>query len=96
MVLESAEVIAHRTGRIATAGARPSVRDQREFARMAQEKLDAALESAQAMMAQLAAMNAALLLAPLGSGLTASQLSRSMARLAWRYRGRAGGAGLIR
>ena len=58
MRVESAEVIGHRSGRIAAAGARPSARDRREFARMSQEKIDALFESVQAMTAQLTSMNA--------------------------------------
>jgi hypothetical protein len=49
MALASAQVIGHRTGRLANAGYIPSARDQREFALMGQEKGAAALESAQAM-----------------------------------------------
>ena len=45
----SAQVIGLRVGRMAAAGPLPSARDQREFALMAQEKLDAALASAAAM-----------------------------------------------
>ena len=83
MMLESAEVIGHRTRRIAAAGARPSARDQRELARMTQEKFEAALESVQAMAVQAAAMNLALWRAPFAmTRPKASQLSRSMARIA--------------
>ena len=53
MMLGSAQVIAHRTGRIARAGHRPNASDQREFALMGQEKIHAAAESAQAMTAHL-------------------------------------------
>jgi len=53
----STQVIAQRTARIAAAGVARSERDRREFSRMGQEKLDAAFESAQAMGAQLAAVN---------------------------------------
>lgn len=49
MALAAAQVIGHRTGRLANAGAIPSARDQREFALMGQEKGAAALESALAM-----------------------------------------------
>jgi hypothetical protein len=57
MMLASAQVIHHRTGRMAAAGATPSARDRREFALMGQEKLEAGVESAQAMAAQLMTLN---------------------------------------
>jgi len=57
MMLASAQVIHHRTGRMAAAGATPSVRDRREFALMGQEKLEAGVESAKAMAAQLMTLN---------------------------------------
>jgi hypothetical protein len=49
MAMASAQVIGHRTSRLALAGPAPSVRDQREFTLMGQEKGAAALASAQAM-----------------------------------------------
>ena len=49
MMVASAEVIGHRTGRMAVAGPIPNARDQREFALMGREKIDAAAESARAM-----------------------------------------------
>jgi hypothetical protein len=57
MSMASAQVIAHRTTRMAAAGPNPSARDQQEFTRMGQEKIDAATESAQAMGLQLLNMN---------------------------------------
>ena len=57
MMLASAQVIQHRTGRMAAAGAAPSARDRREFALMGQEKVEAGVESASAMAAQMMAMN---------------------------------------
>jgi hypothetical protein len=57
MSMASAQVIAHRTTRMAAAGSRPSARDKKEFTRMGQEKFDAAAESAQAVGAQLLALN---------------------------------------
>jgi hypothetical protein len=42
-------VVAHRLGRMALAGARPSARDRREFTRMGSEKSDAFAESWLAM-----------------------------------------------
>lgn len=49
MLLASAQVIAHRTGRMALAGPLPSARDRREFALMGSEKVEAAMQSALAM-----------------------------------------------
>lgn len=57
MMLASAQVVHHRTSRIAAAGATPSARDRREFALMGQEKIEAAVESASAMAAQMMRMN---------------------------------------
>lgn len=57
MMLASAQVIRHRTGRMAAAGATPSARDRREFALMGQEKIEAGVESASAMAAQMMRMN---------------------------------------
>lgn len=53
MWMASAQVIHHRTGRMATAGPNPSARDRREFHLMGQEKLEAAGESLQAMTAHM-------------------------------------------
>jgi len=53
MMTASAQVIGHRSRRLATATTPPSARDQREFAQMGQEKVDAAVESAQAVTKQL-------------------------------------------
>jgi hypothetical protein len=58
MLLASAQVINHRTNRIAMAGAVPNTRDQREFALMGQEKIEAATESAQAIATRMVTMNA--------------------------------------
>ena len=57
MMLASAQVIGHRTGRMARAGPAPNARDRREFALMGQEKLDAGVASASAMAAQLMTLN---------------------------------------
>ena len=57
MMLASAQVIHHRTSRMAGAGATPSARDSREFALMGQEKIDAGVESASAMAAHMMTMN---------------------------------------
>jgi hypothetical protein len=53
MLLASAQVIGHRTGRMATAGPSPNARDRKEFTRMGLEKVAAANESALAMGRQL-------------------------------------------
>lgn len=57
MMIASAQVIQHRTGRLAAAGPTPSLRDQREFTLMGQEKVEAIAESAQAMAWKMMAMN---------------------------------------
>jgi hypothetical protein len=57
MMMASAQVISHRVNRIALAGPAPSERDQREFALMGQEKIEAAAESAQAMAARVLNLN---------------------------------------
>jgi len=53
----SAQVIGHRTGRMAIAGPKPSARDRREFTLMGKEKIEAAVESAQGMAAHCMTMN---------------------------------------
>lgn len=45
MMLAAAQVISHRTGRVAAAGAAPSAEDLDEFSLMTQEKFEAAAES---------------------------------------------------
>jgi hypothetical protein len=57
MMLASAQVIAHRTGRMALAGPAPNVRDRREFALMGQEKIEAGAQAARAMAAHMMTMN---------------------------------------
>lgn len=57
MMMASAQVIQHRTGRMAAAGPTPSLRDQREFTLMGKEKIEAMAESTQAMALQMMAMN---------------------------------------
>ena len=49
MLITSAQVIGHRTGRMVRSGASPDLRDRREFALMGKEKVAAGAESAQAM-----------------------------------------------
>jgi hypothetical protein len=57
MLMASAHVINHRMQRLATAGSKPNARDRREFVLMGQEKIDAAMESAQAMVSRMIMMN---------------------------------------
>jgi hypothetical protein len=52
MMLASASVIQHRAGRMATATYPLSARDQREFTRMVQEKIEAGQEAAVALALQ--------------------------------------------
>jgi hypothetical protein len=56
MYVASAQVIGHRTHRMATAGPRPSLRDRREFARMGLEKAEAANESMWAVAEQFGSL----------------------------------------
>jgi hypothetical protein len=53
MTLASAQVIGHRTGRMARAGPAPNARDRHEFALMGQEKIEAGAQSARAMAAHM-------------------------------------------
>ena len=57
MMLASAQVIGHRTGRMAMAGPAPNARDRREFALMGQEKIEAGAQSAQATAAHMMSMS---------------------------------------
>jgi len=57
MLIASAQVVGHRTHRMARAGHSPGARDRREFTRMGLEKVEAAGESFWAMGQQLASMN---------------------------------------
>jgi hypothetical protein len=57
MMQASAQVIGHRTGRMALAGPAPNARDRREFALMGQEKFDAGAQSVQAMTAHMMTMS---------------------------------------
>lgn len=57
MMAASAQVIGHRTQRLAMASTPPSARDQREFLLMGSEKVAAAAESAQAVALRLMTMN---------------------------------------
>lgn len=57
MMLASAQVITHRTGRMAMAGANPSARDRKEFALMGQEKIQAVVESTRAIATDMMGVN---------------------------------------
>ncbi len=57
MMFASAQVIGHRTGRMATAGSKPSARDRREFKLMGQEKVEAASASACSMTSHMMRAN---------------------------------------
>jgi hypothetical protein len=69
LMLAAPQVVAHRLGRMALAGHRPSARDQREFHRMGAEKLAAFGEAWQAMTLQMLKSN--------------QQLAASMMRSWW-------------
>jgi hypothetical protein len=56
-MLASAQVIGHRTGRMALAGPTPNARDRREIALMQQEKIEAGAQSAQPMAAHMMTMS---------------------------------------
>lgn len=57
LMLAAPQVVAHRLGRMAVAGPRPSAKDQREFHRMGAEKLAAFGEAWQAMTLQMLKSN---------------------------------------
>jgi hypothetical protein len=76
LAVAAASVIDHRTRQMANAGLTPNARDHQEFALMGQEKMDAALESTQAMIAETLAMHQWLVQA------TLQQLSASAAAIA--------------
>jgi murein L,D-transpeptidase YcbB/YkuD len=57
MMSASAQVIGHRTARMALAGPTPSQRDQHEFNLMSQEKMEAAAESAHAMAIRMMSLH---------------------------------------
>jgi hypothetical protein len=69
LMLAAPQVVAHRLGRMAIAGHRPSANDQREFQRMGAEKLAAFGEAWQAMTLQMLKSN--------------QQLAASMMRSWW-------------
>ena len=57
MMMASAQVIGHRTRRMAAAGSKPNASDRREFALMGQEKIEAAAKSAHGMAAHMMTMD---------------------------------------
>jgi len=57
MMFASAQVIAHRTGRMASAGFSPSPTDRQELALMAQEKINAGARSMLAMTTHLVSLS---------------------------------------
>lgn len=69
LMLAAPQVVAHRLGRMAAAGPKPSARDRREFHRMGAEKLAAFGEAWQAMTLQMLRSN--------------QQLAASMMRSWW-------------
>jgi hypothetical protein len=78
-IVASAAVINHRTARMALAGPLPGRRDQREFALMGQEKIQAGAESVQAMTGQLLQTNQALLARAFGQMLANTNAMISVA-----------------
>lgn len=56
MLFASSQVIAHRLNRLANAGITPNARDRKEFTLMGQEKVEAVIESQQAMGVRLISM----------------------------------------
>ena len=75
MMVASAQVIGHRTSRMAKAGPAPNARDRKEFALMGQEKLEAARESSQAMAMRMLGMNQRL------AGRAAAQMAATTAAM---------------
>jgi hypothetical protein len=57
MLLASAQVIGHRTARMASAGPLPNARDRKEFTLMGQEKVEAIAGSACAVTFRMIAIN---------------------------------------
>ena len=79
MMMASAEVVGHRTGRMAVAGPLPDPNDQHEFALMGREKFEAAAESSCAMAEYVMTMNRELRLEALRQMLTGSTAVISLA-----------------
>jgi hypothetical protein len=79
MMIASAQVIGHRTGRMAAAGTRPNARDRREFRLMGQEKLEAAAESTRHMAACMMTMDPFIAVRATQQMLTAATAAMSLA-----------------
>ena len=85
MMLASAQVISHRTGRMATAGPAPSADDLDEFSLMTQEKFDAAAESSLSVAAHCLQLNQQLwtqMLAQMQDAMTAMVSAATSSNLA--------------
>ena len=76
LMLAAPVVVAHRLGRLARAGHRPSVKDQREFQRMSAEKLAAFGEAWQAMTLQMLKSNQQLAASMMRSGCPGAALRK--------------------
>ena len=85
MMLASAQVISHRTGRMATAGPAPSADDLDEFSLMTQEKFEAATESSLSVAAHCLQLNQQLwtqMLAQMQDAMTAMVSAATSSNLA--------------
>ena len=85
MMLASAQVISHRTGRMAIAGPAPSADDLDEFSLMTQEKFEAAAESSLSVAAHCLQLNQQLwtqMLAQMQDAMTAMVSAATSSNLA--------------
>ena len=85
MMLASAQVISHRTGRMAAAGPAPSADDLDEFSLMTQEKFEAAAESSLSVAAHCLQLNQQLwtqMLAQMQDAMTAMVSAATSSNLA--------------
>lgn len=85
MMLASAQVISHRTGRMAAAGPAPSTDDLDEFSLMTQEKFEAATESSLSVAAHCLQLNQQLwtqMLAQMQDAMTAMVSAATSSNLA--------------
>lgn len=80
LMIATPQVVAHRVGRMAMAGPRPSLKDQREFERMSAEKLAAFGEAWQAMTLQMLKSNQQFALSMLRSSWPGSISQRGRSR----------------
>jgi hypothetical protein len=86
MLMASAQVIGHRTQRMALAGPMPNARDRREFTLMGQEKVDAVGESMQAVALRMVTANqqlGAMLFKQMMAGATSFMALATTPALAW-------------